>query len=171
MHVDVIVNAHLSSNQRLLLGNSRHLGDLGGGVGGGLLGGGNGLLGRGGGELGSLGLLLGGDGGGSGGGAATHHLLNLAGVVASVLLAESSNLVGLLLGSGAQLSSLGVDGVAGSLEVLVDELLVGGVDEGNEEGEGGAENGKAPVGDELDEEVGDEGSDAGLVGQQTSQKR
>lgn len=46
--------------------------------------------------------------------------------------------------------------------MLIDELLVGSVDEGNKESQGGAEDGKAPVGNKLDEEVGDEGSKAGL---------
>ena len=46
--------------------------------------------------------------------------------------------------------------------MLVDELFVGSVDEGDKESQGGAEDGKAPVGNKLDEEVGDEGSEAGL---------
>lgn len=132
---------------------------------GSLLGGGNGLLGRGGRELGGLGLLGLGDDGGSGRSrAATDHVLDLAGVVASVLLTEGGKLIGLLLGGVADLGGLGVDGIGSGLEVLIDELLVGSVDEGNEEGESGAEDGKAPVGNELDEEVGEESSNAGLEG-------
>lgn len=123
-----------------------------------------GLLGRGDGEHG---LLGGGHGRGLGrgrgrGATATQHLLNLAGVVARILLAHGGEVVGLLLGDAADLSGLGADRIRSVLEVVVDELLVGGVDEGNEEGDGGADNSQAPVGHELDQVVGDEGGDAGL---------
>jgi hypothetical protein len=115
------------------------------------------LLSRGSREVGSL------LGCGRGGGlVAAEHLLDLAGVVTGVLLAHSRKLTGLLLGNAADLGGLGVDGVRGVLDMVVDELLVGSVDEGQEEGEGGPDDGKAPVGNELDEVVGDEGSDTSL---------
>lgn len=122
----------------------------------GLLHGGLGLVGRGGGEL--L-LLLGGLGRG---GAAAEDALGLCRVVAHVLLGEVGHVGGVLAGGGAELSRLLVDDVRGVLELLVDDLLVHGVDGGHGEGDGGAEDGEGPVGDDLDEEVRDEGNDKGL---------
>lgn len=150
----------LSSNQRLLFGGGRNLGNLLD----------DRLLGRGGGkvrdDLLHSGLGSGSRGsrgsGGSRSSAAAEHLLNLFTVVASVLLTHSGKLVGLLLSELANLSSLGVDGIGGVLEVGVDKLLIRGVDERNKEGNGGSDDGKAPVGNELDEEVGEESSSAGL---------
>lgn len=128
--------------------------------------GGNGLLRGSGRELGSLGRssrLGDGNWRGSRAGASTaNHLLNLSGVIASILLAKSGDLVSLLLGDAAYLGRLGVDGVGSVLDVVVDELLVASVHQGDKEGNGGANDGEAPVGNELDEVVGHEGSDAGL---------
>lgn len=122
---------HLGGNQRLLLGNSRDLRELGRLVGSRLsnrdgLGGGSdrklGTLGRGDGNL------FGGSRGGGRRRAAANHVLDLASVITGVLLAKSSKLIGLLLGGVADLSSLSVDDFGGILEVLIDELLVGSVD-------------------------------------------
>lgn len=156
--------ASLGGNQRLLLVVGSGLGGLGGLKDLGL--GGLGLFGRGVGEFGGLfrNSRLG-NGSGCGSRASTrtaNHLLNLSGVVAGILLAKSGKLISLLLSNAADLSSLGIDGIRGSLDVAVDELLVGGVDEGNEESDGGANDGKAPVGNELDEIVRQEGSDTSL---------
>lgn len=90
--------------------------------------------------------------------------LDLVGVVASILLAESGNLVELLLGNILDLGGLGVNQVGGVLDLRIDKLLVAGVDQGNKENDGGADDGETPVGDELDEEVGDEGSNPSLGG-------
>lgn len=68
----------------------------------------------------------------------------------------------MLLGNRAELSRLGADNLAGMLELGVDELLVGGVDERGEEDDGGGDDGQAPVGNNLDEVVRDEGSEGGL---------
>lgn len=152
--------SHLGSNQRLCLRNDRFLGDLALGLGSlggrGLLGGRNRefrLLGRSD-RLGRTGR--------SSRAAAAEHLLNLAGVVSSVLLAHSSELIGLLLGNAPNLSGLSVNSIGGGLEVLVDQLLVGGVNQRNEEGNRGGNDGETPVWHKLDEMVGNEGSDAGL---------
>lgn len=120
------------------------------------VGGGAGLqifLGRGG-EIGRLEgrLLLGG----------LDERLGLGGVIAHVLLGHLGSLLCVLLGDGAELGRLGIDHVAGMLELRVDELLVGGVDEGREEDDGSGEHGQAPVGDDLDEVVRREGGQRGL---------
>lgn len=47
-------------------------------------------------------------------------------------------------------------------DLMVDELLVGDVDEGHEKGEGGEEEGEAPGGGDFDEEVGEEGGEEDL---------
>lgn len=155
----------LSGNQRLLLGNSRDLGELGRLVRS-RLSNRDGLRGRSDRELGTLGRgdgnLFGGSRSSGRGRAATDHVLDLASVVTGVLLAKSSKLISLLLSGVADLSSLSVDDFGGVLEVLIDELLVGSVDEGNKESNGGAKDGKTPVGNKLDKEVGDEGRKTGL---------
>lgn len=150
----------LSSNQRLLFRGGGHLGDLLN----------NGLLGRGSGKDGNglLGCGLGSrsrSSRGSGGGrsiAAAEHLLDLFAVITSILLAHGGDLVSLLLSELTDLSGLGVDGIRGVLDVGVDELLVRGVDERNEEGNGGSDDSKTPVRDELDKEVGEESGSASL---------
>lgn len=62
-------------------------------------------------------------------------------------------MVGLLLSGISNLGGLGVDGVGGGLELLINELLVGGVDQRSKEGNGGCNDGKDPVGNDLDEEA------------------
>jgi hypothetical protein len=94
--------------------------------------------------------------------ASAQNLLNLASVVSGILLSNGSKVVGLLLSSSSNLSGLGVDGVGGGLELLVDKLLVGGVDQGSEESNGGSDDGKNPVWYNLDEEAGNKGNDASL---------
>lgn len=89
------------------------------------------------------------------------HLLDLASVVTSVLLTHGSKMVSLLLSDAANLSSLGVDCLRRILDLLVNELLVGGVDKRDQESYSGADNSETPVGNELDEEVGEESSNTG----------
>lgn len=93
---------------------------------------------------------------------AADQLLGLGGVVAHVLLGDLGILSGSLLCGLTQLGSLSADDVGGLAEVLVDELLVGLVDERGEEEDGGGDQGKSPVGNDLDKVVGDEGSESGL---------
>lgn len=93
---------------------------------------------------------------------ATQHLLNLAGVVAGVLLAKGSDLLGLLLGNAANLGGLSLNDVRGVLDVLIDQLLIGDVDQGQDEGENSAKDGKTPVRNQLRKVVADEGKDSGL---------
>jgi hypothetical protein len=78
------------------------------------------------------------------------------------LLSNGSKVVGLLLSSISNLGGLGVDGFGGGLELLIDELLVGGVNQRSKESNGGRNDGKNPVGSDLDEETRDKGSDASL---------
>lgn len=164
VHVEFVVMSPLGSNQRLCLRNDRFLGHLAFGLGDlsnlRLLGGSSrelGLLRR-----SNRGGLLGSCGDRRSSTAATEHLLDLASVVTSVLLAHGSQLIGLLLGNASDLSSLGVNSIGGRLEVLVDQLLVGGVNQRNEEANRGGNDGEAPVGNKLDEVVGHEGGNAGL---------
>lgn len=155
--------SHLGSNQRLCLGDDRFLGNLALRLGRlrrlGFLGGRSrefGLLGR-----SNGGRLLRGPGR-SRGATATEHLLYLAGVVSSVLLSHGGELISLLLGNASDLGSLGTNCIGGVLKVLVDQLLIGCVDEGDEEGNGGGNDGESPVWDKLDEMVGNEGCNACL---------
>lgn len=94
--------------------------------------------------------------------AAPKHLLDLASVVTSVLLSERGDLLGLLLGDLTDLSSLGVNDIGGILKMLVNQLLVGDVDQGKDESEQGAHNSKAPVGNELGKMVRQESSNSNL---------
>jgi hypothetical protein len=48
------------------------------------------------------------------------------------------------------------------VELLINQLLVGGINQRNKENDGGANNSKAPVGNKLDKIVRNEGSDKGL---------
>lgn len=99
-----------------------------------------------------FGLRLGAAGRGCLSALATEHLLHLASVVASVLLGQRANVLGLLLNDTLNLCGLSVDDIRSALEMLVDKLLVGGVDQGHEESDSGADHSKTPVRDELDEE-------------------
>jgi hypothetical protein len=73
-------------------------------------------------------------------------------------------LLGVLLGNRAELGRLSANNLAGVLELGVNELLVGGVDERGEEDDRGGDDSQAPVGDDLDEVVRDESSEGGLCG-------
>lgn len=72
-------------------------------------------------------------------------------------------MIGLLLSDAANLSSLGVDGFRSVLQMVIDDLLVGGIDQGSKKGNRNGKNSKAPVRDELDKVVRKKGSDQGLV--------
>lgn len=48
------------------------------------------------------------------------------------------------------------------VKLLIDQLLVRSVDQGQGKGSGSANEGKTPNGNKLDEEVGDESSDESL---------
>lgn len=88
--------------------------------------------------------------------------LGLSGIIANILLGELGGLLRLLLGNSADLRGLGIDDVAGLLELLVDELLVGGVDKGRKEDDGGGNQCKAPGGDDLDKIVREESTEGNL---------
>lgn len=92
--------------------------------------------------------------------------LGLGGILANVLLGQLGSLLGVLLSNGLELSSLGADDLASTVKLGIDNLLVGLVDEGTEEGNSSANQGKTPVGDDLDEVIGEEsgeGNEAGNV--------
>lgn len=93
---------------------------------------------------------------------ATQHLLDLAGVVAGVLLTQGGDLLSLLLGDTSDLGSLSLNDVASVLEMLIDQLLIGDVDQREHEGEHGANDSKTPIRDQLGKVVADEGEDGGL---------
>jgi hypothetical protein len=88
--------------------------------------------------------------------------VNLLSVVSSILLRHGSEVIGLLLSGISDLGSLGADDVGSRLELLVDELLVSGIDQRREEGNGGCNDGKDPVGQNLDEKAGKKGNGEGL---------
>lgn len=102
-------------------------------------------------------------GGGLGGGSlATDHLLGLGGVVTGVLLGDLSGIGSVLAGNAAQLLGLRVDHIRSVLQVVVDKLLVGGVDERSKECDGRGNESKSPVGNNLDQVVRQESSSGNL---------
>lgn len=116
------------------------------------------------GEVGVL-VLLGGelDSGLRRGRASTaNQLLSLGGVVAHILLGDLSSLGSALLGGVTELLGLGVDNLAGVMELVVNDFLVVLVDKRGEEGDSGADQGKTPVGDNLDKIVSEECSKGSL---------
>jgi hypothetical protein len=84
---------------------------------------------------------------------ATEKVLDLAAVVASVLLADVRDLFHLLRSDTLDLGSLGVDEFRSVVELLVNQLLVGRIDQGNNEGDSGTDDSKSPVRNKLDEVV------------------
>jgi len=71
-------------------------------------------------------------------------------------------LVGVLGGDFTELLGLLVGDLGGVVEVGVNELLVGDVDQRSEVDDAGGDEKQAPLGSDLDEEVADEGSEGGL---------
>lgn len=69
----------------------------------------------------------------------------------------------MVAGELLDLLGLGVDDVGCVLDVVVDELLVRLVDERGEEDDRGTDQGEAPEWDDLDEVVGEESANEGLV--------
>lgn len=84
---------------------------------------------------------------------ALNQSLGLGSVVTYILLSDLGGLLSVLLGNGAELSGLGIDNLAGVLQLVVNELLVGSVDERGEKDDSGADDGETPVWDDLDEVV------------------
>jgi hypothetical protein len=120
-----------------------------------------------GGLLSLLGLDSGGvlDVGGGNGGPALRladSLLSLVGVLVDVVLGGGSGLVSLLSSNLLNLLGLLVDDGRNLADLLIDDLLVGLVDEWGEEQDGGANQRKTPEWDNLDEVVGDESRDERL---------
>jgi hypothetical protein len=159
----MIRRGELGGDQRLLLRDDGDLGDhLGKLVGGRLIDGGSRecrVLRD---VLGLLADSLGGRGGV--GTLAAEHLLDLAGVVTSVLLSDGAHVLSLLLDDTLNLCSLSIDDVGSALEVLVDQLLVRGVNQRDEESHSGSDKSKAPVRDDLDEVVREESCDTSSSG-------
>lgn len=143
----LVLNAGLRRSDGLrrleiLLGSSREVGVLDGAVG----------LGWGGGGCRGRGLT------------ATEQLLGLGGVVAHVLLGDFGGLGGVGASNLPELLGLGSHDVLRILKVVIDQLLVGGVDQGNREQQSGGEERKSPVRNDLNEPVGEEGAECDLVG-------
>lgn len=68
----------------------------------------------------------------------------------------------MLVGKTLDLGCLLAGHLATLLELSIDDFLILDVDEGSEEGDEGSNQGQAPKWDELDEVVGDQGSEEGL---------
>jgi hypothetical protein len=94
--------------------------------------------------------------------AAADETLSLGRVVTHVLLGELGDVGRVLAGSASDLGSLGADNLGGVLELSIDELLVRSVNERKHKGSSGSDDGKAPVGNNLDEVVRDESGDESL---------
>lgn len=95
--------------------------------------------------------------------AAADQTLGLGGVVSHILLGELGDVRSVLVSGITDLGGLGVDKVGGMLELGINDFLVRGVEEGDHESSSGAENSETPVRDNLDEVVGQKGSDEGLL--------
>jgi len=84
------------------------------------------------------------------GGATAEKLLGLGSVVSHVLLGQLSSLGGMLASNGAELASLLAYDVGSVFDLGVDELLVGGVNERNNEESGDGSQCEAPKRHDLD---------------------
>jgi hypothetical protein len=104
-----------------------------------------------------------GDGGRDRAASATNHLLSPGSIVSCILLCSLGGSGGMVASELLDLLGLGVDDVGCVLDVVVDELLVRLVDERGEEDDRGADQGEAPEWDDLDQVVGEESANEGLV--------
>lgn len=91
------------------------------------------------------------------------HLLSLGRVVSNILLCDIGGTSSVVAGELLDLRGLLVDNAGGIVDVAVDEFLVGLVDERGKEEDGGGDESKAPQWDDLDQVVGGEGTEEGLV--------
>lgn len=89
-------------------------------------------------------------------------LLCLLGDVAGVSLEGLCGICGVLRREVLHLSSLGVDNLTGMGQLLVNDLVVGDVDEGDEVDGGHGNQRQTPEGSELDQPVAKEGGKEGL---------
>jgi len=92
----------------------------------------------------------------------TNVFLSEAHVLRGRLAGSLHGLVGVLGGDFAELLGLLVGDLGGVVEVRVNELLVGDVDQRSEVDNAGGDEKQAPLGSDLDEEVADDGSEGGL---------
>lgn len=111
---------------------------------------------------GRSGLLLDGVWGGRSATGVANQLLRLGRVVSNVLLGGIGRASSMVAGNLLDLLSLLVDDVGDVGKVVVDELLVGLVEEGAEEDGRGRDQGKTPERNDLDKEVGEEGAEESL---------
>lgn len=93
---------------------------------------------------------------------ATNVFLSEAHVLRGRLAGSLHGLVGVLGGDFAELLSLLVGDLGGVVEVGVNKLLVGDVNQRSEVDDAGGDEEQAPLGSDLDEEVADDGSEGGL---------
>lgn len=103
-----------------------------------------------------------GDGRRNGAAAATNQLLGLGRVVPNILLCGLGGSRSVMAGELLDLFGLLVDDMGGILDVVIDELLVGLVDEWGKEEDGGRDERHAPKWDNLDQVVRDESRKEGL---------
>ena len=89
-------------------------------------------------------------------------LLGLGRGLLGVALNGLGSVSGLLVGKALDLCSLLAGDLSALLELGINSLLVLDVDEGSKVGDEGSDQSQAPERDELDEEVGDQGSEEGL---------
>lgn len=92
----------------------------------------------------------------------TNVFLSEAHVLRGRLASSLHGLVGVLGGDFAELLGLLVGDLGGVVEVGVNELLVGDVDQRSEVDNAGGDEKQSPLGSDLDEEVADKGSEGGL---------
>lgn len=100
--------------------------------------------------------------GGARGLATAEHFLCLGSVITHELLGHLGSVSSVGAGQTLELRGLGVDNFLRILKVVVDQLLVGGVDQGHGEQEGGGDECKTPVWDNLNKPVGEESANRNL---------
>lgn len=113
--------------------------------------------------LGTERLSLGNGWGGGPSTGVTNELLSLGGVITNVLLCGRRSTGSLLTCEFAHLLRLLTSDGGSFVELLINKLLVGLVDKRAEEEAGDTNKGKTPKWDNLDQEVGDEGSNESLT--------
>lgn len=102
-------------------------------------------------------------GGGGASSGISNHLLSLGRVVTSVGLDGRGGARRVVGSKVLDLGGLGVGNLRDVVDLLVDDFLVVDVDQGCEVDGRDTDQGEAPEGDKLDEEVGQQGNEEGLA--------
>lgn len=95
--------------------------------------------------------------------AVANVLVSLGAVVVGILLHQSGGTSSLLVGEFLGMGCLGVDELLNLSNLIINNFAVAKVDQGSKVSNGCAEQSEAPDRDDLDEPVGEEGSNESLI--------